>query len=111
MGVKEDLMQALSKWAAKLDDPSYKERFKGFDKTMQFNFTDAPVNLLMVFKNETCTLKEGSVPNPDIVITTASDTIIGVTRGEISPTKAFMSGKLKAKGNMKDMLKIQMLMK
>jgi putative sterol carrier protein len=111
MGLKEDLMAALGKWAAKLDDQNYKERFRGFDKTMQFNFTDAPINLFMVFKDETCTLKEGTVPNPDVLITTASETILGVTRGEISPTKAFMSGKLKAKGNMKDMLKIQMLMK
>ena len=109
--MKDDLMAALGKWAAKLDDQNYKERFKGFDKTMQFNFTDAPINLLMIFKNETCTLKEGTVPNPDVVITSASETIFGITRGEISPTRAFMGGKLKAKGNMSDMLKIQMLMK
>ena len=50
MTLKDDLMAALGKWAAKLDDQNYKERFKGFDKTMQFNFTDAPINLLMIFK-------------------------------------------------------------
>ncbi|HME53777.1 MAG TPA: SCP2 sterol-binding domain-containing protein [Candidatus Lokiarchaeia archaeon] len=108
---KEELMEALGKWAAKLDDESYKERFKGFDKTLQFDFTDQEFNLLMIFKDETCTLEEGSVETPDIVITTPSDIIMGITNGEISPTKAFMGGKLKAKGNMKDMLKVQMLMK
>ncbi|HMF34602.1 MAG TPA: SCP2 sterol-binding domain-containing protein [Candidatus Lokiarchaeia archaeon] len=108
---KEELMEALGKWAAKLDDESYKERFKGFEKTLQFDFSDQDFHLLMVFKDETCTLEEGSVDAPDIVISTASDVIMGITNREISPTKAFMGGKLKAKGNMKDMLKIQMLMK
>lgn len=111
MDVKEDLMNALSKWAAKLDDPKYKEKFKGFDKTLQFNFNDQSFNILMIFKNETCELKEGSVSNPDIVITTSSKVILGITKGEINPLKAFLSRKLKAKGNRTDMIKIQMLMK
>jgi len=111
MADKDELMEALGKWAAKLDEESYKERFKGFDKTLQFDFTDQDFHILMVFKDQTCTLEEGSVETPDIVISTASDTILGITNGEISPTRAFMGGKLKAKGNMKDMLKIQMLMK
>ncbi len=111
MVTKEELMTALGKWAAKLDDPAYKERFKGFDKTLQFDFTDQQFHLLMVFKDQTCVLKEGSVPTPDIVISCASEIIMNITKGEQSPTKAFMGGKLKAKGNMKDMLKVQMLMK
>ena len=111
MGVKEELLEALGEWASKLDEPSYKERFKDFDKTMQFNFTDEDFSILMVFKDETCTVKEGSVENPDVTIETASEVILGISDGEVSPTKAFMGGKLKAKGDMKDMLKIQMLMK
>jgi putative sterol carrier protein len=111
MGAKEDLLNALSKWVAKLDDPRVKEKFKGFDKTLQFNFTDQSFNLLMVFKNETCELKEGSVSNPDIVITTSSQVILGITEGEINALKAFLSRKLKAKGNRTDMLKVQLLMK
>jgi putative sterol carrier protein len=111
MATKEELMEALGKWAAKLDEESYKERFQGFDKTLQFEFTDQDYQLMMVFKDGTCTLEEGSVDAPDIVISTVSDTILGISNGEISPTKAFMSGKLKAKGNMKDMLKVQMIMK
>jgi len=72
---------------------------------------DIDFTLLMVFKDETCTVKEGKVENPDVLIETDSEIILGITDGEISPTKAFMGGKLKAKGDMKDMLRIQMLMK
>ncbi len=111
MGIKEELLEALGQWASKLDDPSYKERFKDFNKVMQFNFSDTDFSILMEFKDETCTVKEGSVENPDVLIETSSEIILGISDGEVSPTKAFMSGKLKAKGDMKDMLKIQMLMK
>ncbi|WXG41948.1 MAG: SCP2 sterol-binding domain-containing protein [Candidatus Freyarchaeum deiterrae] len=111
MGYKEELLEALGAWASKLDDPSYKERFQGFNKVLQFNFKDTGFSLLMEFKDETCTVKEGSVAKPDLLIETNSDVILGICNGEVSPTKAFMSGKLKAKGDMKDLLKIQMLMK
>ena len=111
MDVKEELLIALSKWAAKLDDPEYKKKFKGFNKTLQFDFTDQLFNILMIFKSETCELKEGSVSNPDIVITTTRKIILGIINGEINPLKAFLSRKLKAKGNRTDMLKIQLLMK
>ncbi|MHA1268703.1 MAG: SCP2 sterol-binding domain-containing protein [Candidatus Helarchaeota archaeon] len=111
MGIKEELLDALGQWASKLDDPDYKERFKDFDKIMQFNFSDTDFSILMEFKNESCTVKIGSVENPDVLIETSSEIILGISDGEISPTRAFMGGKLKAKGDMKDMLKIQMLMK
>ena len=102
MGIKEELLEALGGWAKKLDEPSYKERFADFDKTMQFDFTDLDLHILMVFKDQSCTVKEGAVANPDVSIETESDIILGISDGEVSPTKAFMGGKIKAKGNYKD---------
>lgn len=111
MGTKEELMESLGLWVAKLDDPIIKEHFKGFNKTLQFDFTDASFNVLMIFKDQKCELKEGSVPNPDIVITTSSTTILGISKGAIDPIKAFLGRKLTAKGNAQDMLKVQLLMR
>ncbi len=111
MGIKEDLLTGLAKWTAKLDDPNMKEKFKDFNKTLQFNFPDQPFNLHMVFKNQTCELKEGALPNPDMVITAKSEVILGITEGKVKPLPAFMTGKIKAKGGMQDMLKVQALMK
>lgn len=111
MGIKEDIMEALGKWAAKIDDPNIKEKFKGFNKTLQFNFPDQPFNVLMIFKDQKCNLQEGSVPKPEVVITAESSVILGITKGEINPLKAFMTKKLKASGDKTDMLKIQLLMK
>ncbi len=108
--VNEDLVEGIKKMVSKLDDPSYAERFADFNKTLQFNFTDTD-NYYLIFKDAKCEIKEGDIENPDITITTASEVIIDIMDGELSPTKAFMGGKLKAKGPMKDMLKMQMLMK
>ena len=111
MSIKEDLLNALEKWAQKVDDPKYKEKFKDYNKTLMFVFKDQSFNLLMIFKDQTCKLEEGTVENPSIVITSASNVILGIANGEINPIKAFLTRKLKAKGSRKDLLKVQMLMK
>ncbi len=95
---------------SKLDDPDMAERFEGFEKILQFEFTDTE-NYYLIFKNQKCEIKEGNTDAADITITTESQVIIDIMDGELSPTKAFMGGKLKAKGPMNDMLKLQMLMK
>ncbi len=111
MEVKEKLLAALDKWAKKVDTPDYKDKFEGFDKSLQFTFTDQSFKLLMIFKDGKCTLKEGAVSNPDIEIITQSDVILGITNGEINAMKAFLTRKLKAKGDRTAMLKVQLLMK
>ncbi len=108
--VDEELIEGIKKMVSKLDDPAYQERFADFNKTLQFNFTDTN-NYYLVFKDAKCEIKEGEIEEPDITITTQSEVIIDIMDGELSPTKAFMGGKLKAKGPMSDMLKMQMLMK
>lgn len=106
----EELFEGIQKMVSKLDDPTMADRFQGYKKVLQFVFTDTD-NYYLIFDNAKCEIKEGNTENPDITITTASQVIIDIMDGELSPTKAFMGGKLKAKGPMTDMLKLQMLMK
>ncbi len=106
----EELVEGIKKMVSKLEDPAYAERFKGFKKTLQFNFTDSE-NYYLIFDEDKCEIKDGDVDDADMIITTSAEIIIDIMDGELSPTKAFMGGKIKAKGPMKDMLKLQMLMK
>ncbi|MFX1535439.1 MAG: SCP2 sterol-binding domain-containing protein [Promethearchaeota archaeon] len=109
---KEELMASLTKMTNKMEDPKYKTRFADFNKILQFNFTDEEnFDCYIVFQGGTATIKEGKADTPDLEITTATTTIMGIMSGEISPTRAFMGGKLKAKGPMNDMMKLQALMK
>jgi len=106
----EELLEGIKKMVKKLDDPANQERFRDFDRTLQFDFTDTN-NYYLIFKDAKCEIKEGDVEDPSFTIITNSDVIIDIMDGELSPTKAFMGGKIKAKGPMRDMLKMQILMK
>ncbi|MFW9777915.1 MAG: SCP2 sterol-binding domain-containing protein [Candidatus Heimdallarchaeota archaeon] len=109
---KQEVMDSLAKMTSKMDDPKYQSRFADFNKTLQFSFTDLEdANCHIVFQGGTASIQEGIADNADLGITTTTDTIMGVMAGEISPTRAFMGGKIKAKGPMNDLLKLQALMK
>ncbi|MHA2224641.1 MAG: SCP2 sterol-binding domain-containing protein [Candidatus Hodarchaeales archaeon] len=109
---KEELMTSLKKMTSKMDDPKYKSRFSDFNKTLQFTFTDVEeVSCYIVFQGGTATLEEGISENPELGITTTTDAIMGIMNGSLSPTRAFMGGKVKAKGSMNDLMKLQALMK
>ena len=95
-----------------MDDPKYKERFADFNRTLQFHFTDDEgATCHIVFESGTATLKDGQAEDPELIITTTTEAIMGIMAGSLSPTRAFMGGKVKAKGAMKDLLKLQALMK
>jgi putative sterol carrier protein len=109
---KEEVMTSLEKMIAKMEDPKYQSRFAEFNRTLQFHFTDnEDAACYIVFEGGAAIIKEGSVENPELVITTTTDTIMGIMDGTIGPTRAFMGGKIKAKGSMNDLLRLQALMK
>ncbi len=111
MPTKEQVYESLDGIRKKFDDPSIKEKFKGFKREMQFRFTDIGANyVLSITEDPSATLKEGTVDTPNITIDTDSTTFLGVRNKTISGTQAYMSGKLKVKGVMSDLLKLQRLM-
>jgi putative sterol carrier protein len=112
MPTKEELMDSLGKMVSKMDDPKYQERFADFNKTLQFHFTDdEDATCHIVFESGTAALKDGVADNPELEITTTTEAIMGIMAGTLSPTRAFMGGKVKAKGVMRDLIKLQALMK
>lgn len=108
---KEELLNALKKMADRLKDPSLKEQFKDFNQDVQFNFEDLGFSCIMRFRGGYASVEEGVAEAANITITTDSETMLGILSGSKNPTRAFMMGKLKAKGPMKDLLKLQAIMK
>ena len=112
MGTKEELMSSLQKMVGKMDDPKYQSRFADFNKTLQFHFTDdEEATCHIIFKEGTATITDGVDVTAELVITTTTDSIMSIMDGSLSPTRAFMGGKIKAKGPMNDLIKLQALMK
>lgn len=109
---KEELRISLEKMIGKMDDPKYKSRYADFNKTLQFEFTDnEEATCHIVFKEGTATIIDGVAETAELVITTTTDAIMEIIAGSLSPTRAFMGGRVKAKGPMNDLIKLQALMK
>jgi putative sterol carrier protein len=108
----DELKSSLEKMVGKIEDPKLKSRFANFNKTLQFEFTDdADAVCHIVFKEGTATIVDGVDESAELMITTTTETIMAILDGSASPTRAFMSGKIKAKGPMNDLVKLQKLMK
>ncbi|WP_136246737.1 SCP2 sterol-binding domain-containing protein [Halomonas borealis] len=74
------------------------EAARGMDEVFQFHFSDAG-DYHLVVRDATLDVQEGVHEEPSISLRLSTATLKGVMNGEISGMNAFMSGKLKATGN------------
>ncbi len=112
MPTKDEVRTSLEKMIGKMDDPKYKSRYADFNKTLQFEFTDNDEAVChIIFKEGSATIVDGIDDTAELVITTTTDAIMEIIDGSLSPTRAFMGGRVKAKGPMNDLIKLQALMK
>ncbi|MFY0988922.1 SCP2 sterol-binding domain-containing protein [Halomonas sp. C05BenzN] len=70
----------------------------GMDEVFQFHFSDAGSHYLVV-RDGNLAVEEGEHDDPSVTLTMSTDTLKGVMNGEINGMTAFMTGKLKATGN------------
>jgi len=111
MATKEEVKKGLERVAAKFDDPELKEEFKRFHKSVQFVYPDINLSYVMeVAGGGVKELKEGTVERPNVVVTLDSDTFLGILDREIDALSAYSEGKIKFKGAMTDLLKLQKLL-
>jgi putative sterol carrier protein len=109
---KDEVMTSLGKMVGKMDDPKYQSRFADYNRTLQFHFTDSEeATCHIVFDGGTAKIVDGVAEEAELEITTTTDAIMAIMDGSLSPTRAFMGGKVKAKGPMNDLIKLQALMK
>jgi putative sterol carrier protein len=109
MGTKEEVIEVLEHWAKKIEDPEISEKFEDFNKTLQFHIKDIG-DFKFIIEDQKARIEEGEDETSSMQVITDSDTIIGITKGEIDPMDAFMNGELEAKGNIPDLSKFQILM-
>ncbi len=91
----------------KLSDP---EKLKGLDFSLQFNITgDDGGEWVLEIKDQQSKISEGAADNPKITLKMKDKDFVKLVNGELSGQKAFMSGKLKFKGDMNTGIKLQKL--
>ncbi len=111
MATKEEVVNGLNKVKSRLDDTTIKEKFKDFTKKMQFTFTDLNTSYVLdVVNGEAKSLKEETIEKSDILVTIKSDVFLAILDKKINPVTSYMTGKIKIKGAMSDLLKLQKIM-
>jgi putative sterol carrier protein len=71
---------------------------QGMDDVFQFHFSDAGSHYLVV-KDGNLEIQEGEHDDPSVCLSLSTDTLKGIMNGEVNGMTAFMTGKLKATGN------------
>ena len=106
-----DIQPYLQKMVDRFATPSVQTALKGFTKTIQFKFTDTNESwLLSTTDGKAASVTQGTVEKPDILVTMATDILIGVMDKKINGTTAYMQRKIQVKGAMEDLMKLQKIM-
>lgn len=89
-------------------DPS---KVAGIKAVYQFNLSgETGGNWYVDLTGDTPTVNQGEHASPNCTIITDADTFVGVATGTINGQMAFMTGKLKIKGDMGLALKLQKIL-
>jgi len=73
---------------------------QGLDVVFQFNITgEGEGNWNVTVKQGACQIQEGTHESPSVTLTMSGETWLGIVNKELNGMQAFMSGKLKASGD------------
>ncbi|WP_460135691.1 SCP2 sterol-binding domain-containing protein [Pseudomonas sp. S1_E04] len=90
-----DVAKAVEAMKAKFNP----EAAAGLDLVFGFQI-DENQNFSLIVKDSTCELKEGVNPDAQVTLVMDAETMKGIVSGETDGMQAFMSGKLRADGDM-----------
>ncbi len=99
----DEIMQRLPQ----VIDP---DRARGVRGVVQFDFTsDGGQKYVVRITDGKCTTDVGEVANPDATLISSQAVYQAVAEGRMNVATAFMTGKLKVKGNMQLLMRFQQI--
>ncbi|MGY5859272.1 MAG: SCP2 sterol-binding domain-containing protein [Candidatus Thorarchaeota archaeon] len=108
--IKDLIVAKLQSLSSRFDDPKIQRRFKGYNKTLQFIFPDIDAKMFMrIGDAELLEVGEGEI-EAELQVIMDSAVFLGIIGKTESPMAAYSSGKLKTKGEVPDLLKLQKLL-
>ena len=108
---EEELLDAIRGMVKKAEEPKLQKRFTNYTKTLLMSFEDLGIEVIVSFTDGIGSVEMGTIPEPNMTVKTDSRTIIDILGGNQSAMRAFMSGKIKADGPARDLMKLQHLLK
>jgi len=106
-----DVLPLLERIKGKFAEPSIQESFRGFTKKIMFDFTDTKEQyVLSVVDGKDASLEKMVMQGADVVVTISTDTLAGIMNRTTNPVTAYVTRKIKVKGSMDDLMKLQKIM-
>lgn len=107
MATSQELNQMFTSMAENFD-PSKAE---GVNATIQFDLSGDNGGLYWLkIADGSAEAGQGQAENPSMTLKASAEDWVAVTKGELNPMQAFMSGKIKVQGDMSLALKLQSLL-
>jgi len=83
------------------------EEAKGWKTVIQYDITgEGGGKFYIEVKDQKCSLGEGVVENPKLTITISTEDWFAIVEGRLEGQEAFMTGKMKAEGDMNDLFRM-----
>ena len=110
--MEEILKEWLGKVKKKIDeDEKVKKDFEEFDGIFQLEITDGESYHIAIKNSVVGELVQGKVDDPRLTVTSDTETMTALMRGEMGAMKAFALRKIKVKGSFEDIIRLRKFMK
>lgn len=111
MNKSDEIKQVFISIQKKFDDIKLREEFKDYSRIIQFIFPDLGTSYVIIIKEgNIVSITEENRETPDILVTTDSTILFDILDKKINPLMAYTTGKLKVKGKLTDLVKLQKLL-
>ncbi len=108
--VADDGQPTAAQIMARIPEAFQADQAVGLTAIYQWDLADEGGGLWHVdVADGTCTVHEGQAENPNITISVSADNFVRLITGKLDGTMAFMTGKLKIKGDMGLAMRLQTL--
>ena len=110
MADMNEVMKVLEEQRGKYSDKRVARHFKGWNKTLQYYFTDTDEYFTIeLIDGKPQPIEKKKLENPNIMYSMDTDTFLKLNSGEISGFKAYQQKKLRIKATMAEIMKLQKL--
>jgi putative sterol carrier protein len=108
--VRGELEKAVAKFNERArTDPKFQETLKDVERRIQLDVDGDASYHFHLKENHIEGVKDGPTTNPDVVVTTDKETLLGIFSGEVSAMRAYMTKRIKFKATLMDLLVLKKL--